>query len=367
MILRHLIINNFKNILSADLTFSPNINGLIGNNGMGKSNLLDAIYYLSFCRSFNGLTDKQLITTGETFVMLHAKYDRAGVEEDIQFGFTPGKKKSLKRKGKEYSKLSQHIGLFPLVLVAPHDITLITGTSEDRRMFIDKIIAQSDKTYLENLIRYNQLLEQRNKLLRDHRLDTTLYDAIEIQMQMTANYIAKARKNFIEEFSPIFNNYYNAITESKETVSLQYVTTVGENAIPLTSQFDGCRRKDEAVCHTTVGIHRDDIDMQLNDMPVKRMASQGQCKSYVISMRLAQYDFLSRLTGLRPLLLLDDIFDKLDSSRVERIIDLVAGDQFGQIFITDTNRSHLDSIMRHINSEYKLWNVENGQFNQVSQ
>lgn len=367
MILKHLIINNFKNISSADITFSTNINGLIGNNGMGKSNLLDAIYYLSFCRSFNGMLDRQLITNGESFMMLHAQYDRAGTEEDIQFGFTPGRKKSLKRKGKEYSKLSQHIGLFPLVLIAPQDINLITGTSEDRRLFIDRIISQSDKIYLENLIKYNQLLEHRNKLLRDRQTNAVLYEAIEMQMQIAANYIAKARLAFVEKFAPIFNKYYNSITDSTEKVSLKYVTTLLDTENTLLKQFESCRRKDEAVCHTTVGIHRDDIDMQLNDMPVKRVASQGQCKSYVISMRLAQYDFLRQSTNLHPLLLLDDIFDKLDSTRVERIIDLVAGDKFGQIFITDTNRSHLDSIMQHIDSDYKIWDVKNGQFNLISQ
>lgn len=367
MILRHLIINNFKNIQAADITFSPNINGLIGNNGMGKSNLLDAVYYLSFCRSFNGLSDRQLMKNGETFMMLHAEYFRAGADEDIQFGYTAGKKKSLKRKGKEYQRLSQHIGMFPLVLVAPQDIVLITGTSEERRMFIDRIISQSDKVYLDSLIRYGQLLEQRNRLLRDHQTNIALYEAIEIQMEMAANYIADARRKFVEEFSPLFNDYYAAITDSCETVSLQYTTTVSHENKPLTVQFEESRRRDEAVCHTTVGVHRDDIDMQLNGMPVKRIASQGQCKTYVISMRLAQYDFLRKATSLTPLLLLDDIFDKLDSTRVERIIDLVGGEKFGQIFITDTNRSHLDTIMRQIDGDYRLWTVENGKFEQITQ
>lgn len=365
MILKHLIAHNFKNIESADVDFCPNINGLIGNNGMGKSNLLDAIYYLSFCRSFSGLQDKQLVKKGETFMMLSGDYLRSGVEEDVKFGFSLGKKKSLKRKGKEYSRLSQHIGLFPLVLVAPQDINLITGASEDRRAFLDKIISQSDKQYLDSLIRYSQLLEQRNKLLKDKHSDSALFEAIEIQMQITADYIAKARRTFVDSFSPIFNDYYSRIADTNEEVCIGYTTTVTESGTPLTSQFDECRRRDEYLGFTTVGVHRDDIEMQMNGMPVKRIASQGQCKTYVISMRLAQYDFLSRSTGLKPLLLLDDIFDKLDSTRVERIIELVAGDKFGQIFITDTNRSHLDSIMKHINGEYKLMNVENGIFKPV--
>ena len=184
-------------------------------------------------------------------------------------------------------------------------------------------------------------------------------------MQIAADYIAKSRRTFVDSFSPIFNDYYSRIADTNEDVSIGYTTTVTESGTPLTSQFDECRRRDEFLGYTTVGVHKDDIEMQMNSMPVKRIASQGQCKTYVISMRLAQYDFLSRSTGLKPLLLLDDIFDKLDSTRVERIIELVAGDKFGQIFITDTNRSHLDSIMKHINGEYKLMYVENGIFKPV--
>lgn len=363
MILQHIVINNFKNIRFADVLFSHKINGLIGNNGMGKSNMLDAIYYLSFCRSFNGLMDRQLILDGESFVMLHGEYLRGGVEENVQFGLTSGKKKSLKRKGKEYQRLSQHIGLFPLVLVAPHDISLINGTSEDRRLFIDRIISQSDSVYLEHLIRYTKLLDQRNKLLRTEEQNRSLFEVIEFQMQIAADYIAMARRQFVSELSELFSHYYAAITAGDEHVALGYHTTVGEGQKSLQEQFDESRRKDEYLGHTTSGIHRDDLEMQLNGMGVRKIASQGQCKTFVVSMRLAQYDFLKQTTGLHPMLLLDDVFDKLDATRVERIIDLVAGDRFGQIFITDTNRSHLDQIMRHISSDYRLWSVSGGNFN----
>ncbi len=367
MFLNRLTITNFKNISEADIEFSPAMNCLLGNNGMGKSNLLDAIYYLSFCKSFTSLPDSKVVRHGEQFMMLRGCYTRHGIDEELNAGYAVGRRKSFKRKGKEYQRLSDHIGSFPLVTATPHDIELINGTGEDRRRFIDQIIGQSDKVYLSSLIRYNSFLEQRNRMLRDHVADHNLFMAVETPMAIAAEYIAQARRRWTGQFSMLFDRYYKAVAGPQaEEVTLTYATTLEPGREPLTAQFDSARRHDEIVGHTSVGPHRDDLAMTIDTMPLRRIASQGQCKTFVIAMRLAQYDFLASATGLRPLLLLDDIFDKLDASRVERIVEITRGVNFGQIFITDTNRDHLDSIMTANGGDYRLWNVENGRFSLIN-
>ncbi len=362
MRLKQLTVNNFKNITEARLQFSPKINCLLGNNGMGKSNLLDAIYYLSFCKSFAGITDANLIKRGEEFMMLRGEYDRKGIDEELTVGMAQGKRKSFKRKGKEYTRLSSHIGSFPLVMVSPADNTLITGTGEERRRLADIVIAQSDSVYLDHLIHYNRALQQRNKLLHDHIVDHSLYMAVEIAMCRSAAYLHRARKEFINQFAEIFYRYYTAIAGSGETPSLSYTSHLNAPGVTPESILDNARQRDEILGHTSVGPHRDDIELMLDDMPVRRTASQGQCKTFTIAMRLAQYDFLHLSTGMRPLLLLDDIFDKLDASRVERIISIVGDEMFGQIFITDTNRDHLDNIMHMTGHDYRMWTVSDGTF-----
>ncbi len=366
MKLQKISISSFKNILSAEIEFSPKMNCLLGDNGMGKSNLLDAVYYLSFCKSFATIPDSRLVRRGENVMMLKGDYLRNQTEESIIAGYSVGKKKSFKRKGKEYRRLSDHIGLFPLVMASPMDIDIINLGSDERRKFMDQIIAQSDRTYLSSLIRYNECLEQRNRMLRDHIVDHTLYEAVEIPMELAALGVSECRRRWVEQFSPIFDRYYKAVAGTgAEEVSLGYESTVGGGVGSLLSQFDSVRRHDEVVGHTSVGVHRDDLVMMIDGMPLRRIASQGQCKTYVVAMRLAQYEFLCRTTSVKPLLLLDDIFDKLDAGRVERIVDLVSGDEFGQIFITDTNRDHLDSIMERSGGSYRLWHVENGVFDLV--
>lgn len=361
MLLKSLTINNFKNIAEARLEFSPKVNCLLGNNGMGKSNLLDAIYYMSFCKSFSGVTDAMLMRRGEEFCMVQAQYERRGIDEEVSMGMAKGRRKSLKRKGKEYAKLSEHIGKFPLVMVSPQDIDLIRGTSEERRRLMDIVISQSDHVYLDHLIRYNRALEQRNKLLRDGVVDHSLYLAMEMSMTFSSRYITQARREWVEELTVMFDRYYNAIAGDGERVSLSYSTVLdGEKSLDVL--LDEARRHDEIVKHTSVGPHRDDLEMLLSGMPLRRTGSQGQCKTFTIAMRLAQYDFLHKATGMKPLLLLDDIFDKLDASRVERIMEVVTQSSFGQIFITDTNRTHLDEIMSRTGGDYRIWEVADGLF-----
>lgn len=358
--LKSLSLTNFKNIGQAQLQLSPKVNCLVGNNGMGKSNLLDAIHYLSFCRSFTGVSDPLLISRGEEFTMARALYQRRDAEEELTLGITRGRRKSLKRGGKEYRRLSEHIGLFPLVMVAPADIDLIRGAGEERRRWIDMVISQGDPVYLDSLVRYNAAVEQRNKMLRDHVVDHTLYEVVEIGLTAAARIIHSRRAEWIARLQQLFTRYYTAIAGSDESPVIAYRSTM--NGTSLETLLDEARRHDEIVGHTSVGPHRDDIDMELDGMPMRRTGSQGQCKTFTIALRLAQWGFLSDVTGLKPLLLLDDIFDKLDASRVERIMSLVADDTFGQIFITDTNRTHLDEIISRTTGDHRLWNVTDGTF-----
>lgn len=366
MILQQIIINNFKNISEVKLDLSPKINCFLGNNGMGKSNFLDAIYYMSFCKSFNGVNDSMLIKNNEDFCIINASYLRRDSAENLALGITRGKRKSLKRKGKEYQRLSQHIGAFPSVLIAPNDIDIIRGNSDERRRFIDMIISQSDHKYLDLLIRYNQALEQRNKLLRENCVDHNLFLAFELTMSMAAQYIYEQRRKWIDRLSDIFNRYYNTISGGEETVELRYNSKLSDNETSLETLLNEARRHDEIVKHTSVGIHRDDIDMLISGMTIKRTGSQGQCKTFTIALRLAQYELLREAVNIKPLLLLDDIFDKLDASRVERIMEIVMSDTFGQIFITDTNRTHLDSIIARTAGEYKIWEVTHGTFSSIN-
>lgn len=366
MQLTHLHITNFKNIADADLSFSPNINALLGDNGMGKSNLLDAIYYLSFCKSFSGLPDAGIVRSDETFTMMQGDYLRRGVAEQVSMGYAAGKRKSFKRGGKEYGRLSQHIGLFPLVLVSPADMELAGGSPEVRRRFIDMLISQTDATYLSHLIRYNNALQQRNRLLRDHIADANLYMAVEMTMEMSAEYITSARRDITARLRDIFTRHYRDIARTDETPAIEYSSVLDASGRRYGELLDESRRRDEIIGHTTTGPHRDDLELTLDGMPVRSTASQGQSKTFTIALRLAQYEFMHDATGMRPLLLLDDIFDKLDSNRVANIIDIVNRDIFGQIFITDTNRDHLDSIMSAMpGAEYRLWNVNSGSFEPI--
>lgn len=368
MELCHLTLTNFKNIAEASLDFSPKINCLLGNNGMGKSNLLDAIHYLSFCKSFTGMTDAMLIRRGEDFATARARYIRRNTPEELTLGMARGKRKSLRRGGKEYQRLSEHIGTFPLVMAAPQDIDLINGPGEERRRWMDMVISQSDPQYLDALIRYNASLEQRNRLLREGYVDHTLYEAIELTMEMAATLLTSRRARWVESLTELFARYHSAIAGTSEEVSIAYRNSIADSGAPtLGAALDAARRHDEIVRHTSVGPHRDDIELTINEMPLRRSGSQGQCKTFVIALRLAQYDFLHRAMGMRPLLLLDDIFDKLDRQRVERIMNLVTSSDFGQIFVTDTNRKHLDDIMSHTGGDYRMWTVENGIFIPSSQ
>ncbi len=363
MLLNRLAITNFKNIAEARLEFSPKVNCFLGDNGMGKKKTPDAIYYLSFCKSFSGLPDMQLIRRGEGFATLRGSYLRRGLDEELTLGLQPGKRKSFKRSGKEYERLSTHIGAFPLVIASPADSDLVTGTGEERRRLMDMVISQADPLYLDHLIRYTRALQQRNKLLRDHCADPALYLSVEMAMERAAIYLTSARQKWVEELCGIFTGRYEAIAADGETPGISLRSHLASEPGGFDAMLDSARRHDEMVGHTSVGPHRDDLELALNGMPVRRVASQGQCKTYTLALRLAQYRFLEDASGMKPVMLFDDVFDRLDAGRVERLVEVVSGEGFGQIFITDTNRSHLDNIMSRTGAgDHRSWLVENGSF-----
>lgn len=361
MILKNISIINYKNIKGVNLELSPKINCLIGHNGVGKTNFLDAIYYLSFCRSAGNPVDSQIITHGEDFFMLEGNYlDDGGDVENIYCGMKRGSKKHFKRNKKEYKRLSQHIGLIPLIFVSPADASLIEGGSEERRKLMDVVISQYDYSYIEALTNYNKALQQRNALLKmEEEPDAALMEIWEQEMARNGELIYQKRDQFVQELIPIFQRIYQHISGQREEVSLKYVSHCQRG--PLLEVIQRDRFKDRAVGYSLHGVHRDDLEMLIGEFQMKREGSQGQNKTFVLALKLAQFDFLRRTSSnTTPLLLLDDIFDKLDAQRVEAIVQLVSGENYGQIFITDTNRDHLDKILHESDGDYKIFTVEDG-------
>lgn len=361
MWLKRISILNYKNLEQAELSFSRKMNCIIGKNGMGKTNLLDAVYYLSFCKSATNPIDSQNIRHDQDFFVIQGFYETDTQEpEEVYCGLKRKQKKQFKRNKKEYTRLSDHIGFIPLVLVSPADSLLIAGGSEERRRFMDVVISQFDREYLEALIRYNKALMQRNTLLKsDIEPEEELMAVWEEMMAAAGTVVYQKRKAFIDEFIPVFQSYYAYISQDREEVSLAYESHAAQG--DLLQLIQESRQRDRIMGYSLKGVHKDDLVMQLGEFPIKREGSQGQNKTYLIALKLAQFEFLKR-TGSQttPLVLLDDIFDKLDASRVEQIVKLVAGDNFGQIFITDTNRGHLDKILKKIDGDYKLFEVEGG-------
>lgn len=327
---------------------------------MGKTNVLDAIYYLSFTKSAFNSIDSANITHGEDLSMIKGHYND---DLDISCGLRRGTKKQFRKGPKDYKRLIDHIGLIPLVMVSPQDAGLVIEGSEERRRFMDSVISQYDRTYLEHLTDYAGLLKQRNALLKEEGQtpENELFDILEAQMAPHAEYIYAQRTSFVEKFIPLFQEFYAIISGGKEHVSLRYTSQLQERE--LLSAFFRTRGRDLILGWTSQGVHKDDLEMMLGDYPLKQVGSQGQQKTYLIALKLAQATFLSNTTSegmceKMPILLLDDIFDKLDAERVEKIVELVSGQQFGQIFITDTDRQHLVEILHR--QDAKVFIVENG-------
>lgn len=362
MQLKRIHILNYKNVAEAQLAFSPNVNCFVGANGMGKTNVLDSIYYLSFAKSANNANDAFNILHEADFLLLEGEYlDDSGVEENVTCGLQRGQRKRLKRNGKDYKRISEHVGAIPLVMISPSDSALISGGSEERRKFLNAVISQYDSAYLEAVMRYERTLKQRNALLKQEaEPDGGVMSVLEDLMDADSQIIFHKRVAFVEEFVPIFQSLYRRLC-SNETEEVDVVYQSHNQRGSLAEQLLRDRAKERVVGYTLHGSHKDELDFLLNGYSVKREASQGQTKTYFIALKLAQFLFLKGKGERRvPLLLLDDIFDKLDAHRVARIVEYVSGDVFGQIFITDTNREHLDQILAATTKEYKLFQVEGG-------
>lgn len=366
MVLNRIEILDFKNIPEARLYFSPGVNCLVGLNGMGKSNMLEAIHMMCLARAMSSMPESALIRHGADMLAIKGDFTSdAGTEERVAVGIVRGKGKSLKRNGKEYDRISSHIGAFPLVSVTPADSMLVSGSAEERRRLTDMVISQSDPVYLSHLIRYNRSLESRNRMLRAGVRDDLLYESVEAAMNVAATEIHAARTRWIADIAPRLSEYYTLIAGNAESASIEYHSVLNESSLP--DVLAACRAKDIALGYTSRGIHRDDLTTSLGDYSMRRLGSQGQVKSFILALRLAIFDFLKASGGKTPILLLDDIFDKLDASRVEHILKMVSsGDNFGQIFITDTNRSHIDSILTGLEGETKLFEVTDGSFTETS-
>ena len=367
MILRQLHIINFKSIQTASLSLSDKVNCFIGLNGMGKTNILDALHYLAFTRSHLGITDSLAVRKGEDSSILDGLYyTDQGDERQLLLQIRPGQRKILKRNKKEYSRLSEHIGAFPLVIVSPQDYQLIQGSSEERRRFIDIQLSQQDAVYMSALSQYHSALEGRNSLLKNKGLNPQLLDVFDQQLSRFASYIWQKRKQFVEELIPLFQAYYSAIAPELDSVGLEYSSQLHDTEGDLYPLLISSRERDLILGHTSVGIHRDDLSMMLSDEFIRKVGSEGQRKTFLISLKLAQYRMLAERSPERPMLLLDDIFDKLDAERVGRIIGIVGGQDFGQIFITDTNRKYLDEIIHSWGEDYKLFSVHQGNISELA-
>lgn len=359
MYLDWLKLRNFKNFTESDWQFSPKINAFVGSNGVGKTNVLDAVHYMALTKSYLNYSDAQNINFEADYFSLEGNFEKNGSSDLIFCAVQNSKGKILKRNSKAYERISEHIGQYPLVMISPYDSDLIKDGSETRRRFIDNIISQSNKEYLNNLMRYNRVLVQRNSLLKYFTQNNT-FDAVSLEIYdneliSLGNQIHKERSSFIKEFLPVFQEYYSFISLGNEKVNIIYQSQLNENA------FENLLKdnlfKDRSAQYSTQGIHKDDLSFEIIHYPVKKFGSQGQQKSYLIALKLAQLELMKKTLGVTPLLLLDDIFDKLDETRVEQLIKLVNEERFGQIFITDTHPERTENVVKKINAESKIFRL----------
>ncbi len=359
MVLNTLSLLNYKNFESQSFTFDTKINCFVGPNGVGKTNVLDAIYHLAFGKSYFNPISSQNIKHDEEFFVVDGVFEKEDRTEKIIVSLKKGQKKIIKKNGKAYEKFSDHIGFIPLVIISPADRDLIIEGSETRRKFMDSVISQSDKPYLNNLINYNKVLAQRNALLKYFALNNTFNaQTLQVYNEQLHSYgteIFKTRASFLETFIPIFKLRYNAISNHQEEVNLSYKSDLFDHS--LENLLKRNINRDKALQYTSVGIHKDDLDFEISDFPIKKFGSQGQQKSFLVALKLAQFDFIKQLNGVAPILLLDDIFDKLDENRVAQIIELVDNEHFGQLFISDTHAERTEDIVKQVHQSYKIFKL----------
>ncbi|NHM06162.1 DNA replication and repair protein RecF [Flavobacterium sp. CYK-4] len=359
MYLKSIALFNYKNFSEIDFEFDSKINCFVGKNGVGKTNVLDAIYHLAYGKSYFNPLAVQNIKHGEEFFVIDGTFEIKSRNEQVVCSLKKNQKKILRRNGKLYEKFSDHIGLIPLVIISPADRDLIVEGSEARRKFIDTVISQSDPGYLQELIQYQKVLQQRNALLKYFALNHTFEnDTLSIyneQLHRLGHQIYEKRKTFLETFIPIFNQHHHAITDSQEAVQLVYESQLHDRL--MLELFEENLSKDRILYYTSCGIHKDDLSFEIDGFPIKKFGSQGQQKSFLIALKLAQFEFIKKQCGEKPLLLFDDIFDKLDEYRVGKIVAMVNNDEFGQLFISDTHPERTESIVKLTHQSYKIFNL----------
>lgn len=365
MVLEHLHLHHFKNHTGSDLTFGMQVNCLLGDNGSGKTNVLDAVHYLCHTKSYFNPIDAQNIAHDEAHMLIQGAFTRNDQKERVSCAVERGVKKVFRRNDKAYDRLADHIGRFPAVMIAPADSVLIQEGSEVRRRWIDSVISQFDREYLTQLLAYNKALNQRNILLRffaeNRRWDSEALEPWDAQLVPLASSIRRKRAEFVERFSPAFEQTYREITNGAEAVCIRYLTKVSEDNDEFQRQLTEAQGDDRQLRRTTVGIHKDELSLELGAYPLKRFGSQGQQKSFLIALRLTQLAYIEQATGVKPILLLDDIFDKIDDKRVQALMTWVAKGDFGQVFITDTDLQRIPSMFRNIGADVRVFEVERGE------
>ena len=360
-VLEKIVISDFRNIGLQELEFSPNVNCISGNNGEGKTNLLDAIYYLSMTKSAFASSDRYALRHGSEELALSGTYlMENGTKSRFAVKMTAKGEKKVVRDDKQYQKISEHIGLLPVVMVSPADVSLVSESGEERRRFVNSVLSQMSREDMSALQQYNRLLQQRNKILKEMNPDRSLLEVIDMRMAAYAEPVYKARKAFVESLRPVVSEYYKAVSGDSEQVDIMYDTEMEGTSLEqlLAQSFE----RDKVLKHTTCGVHRDDFVFTMNGHPIRRYGSQGQQKSFLVSVKFAQYEIMKRNYGFAPILLLDDVFDKLDMGRISNLLQMVAGNEFGQIFITDSNKVRMAGIVDGLTKDRAYFETVSGTF-----
>ncbi len=363
-VLEKIVISDFRNIQLQELEFSPNINCISGNNGEGKTNLLDAIYYLSMTKSAFVASDKFNFRHGTEEFSIAGNYRMEnGLSSRFALKMTSKGEKKVRRDDKPYPKVSSHVGVLPIVMVSPSDISMVSDSGEERRRFVNAVLSQMDREYMSAMQQYNRLLMQRNRMLKDMDVDRSLMEVIDMKMSALAEPVYQARKRFVEELNPIVAEYYKAVSGGSEQVDIEYESELSKAGLDqlLSASFD----KDRMLKYTSSGIQRDDFAFRMNGHPIRRYGSQGQQKSFLVSLKFAQYEIMKRNYGFAPILLLDDVFDKLDMGRISNLLQMVASNDFGQIFITDSNKVRMAGIVDGLTQDRAYFETSSGTFTRI--
>jgi len=360
-ILKKIVVQDFRNIALQELVFSPNINCISGNNGEGKTNLIDAIYYLSMTKSAFGSTDRFNFRYGTgSFTVAGTYLMPNGLESRFSVAVSSDGDKKVKRDDRTYRRISEHVGVLPIVLVSPADISMVSDSGEERRKFVNAVLSQMDRGYLDNVQQYNRYLQQRNRLLKGVSLDEDLLDAFDERLSALAAPIAASRRQLAEALAPVVQAYYTELSGGREEVGIEYRTDTDRG--DLARQLRESRERDRMLKYTGAGVQRDDFLFTMNGYPIRKCGSQGQQKSFLVSLKFAQYEIMKESYGFAPILLLDDLFDKLDMNRVSNLLSMVAGADFGQIFLTDSNKVRLSGIVDTLTEDRRYFETVDGEF-----